>query len=163
MKTCLTLLVLVLAVPVAGAEEAMPVAGVEEVVLEPPSKAADECSPLLPAVAEGLAPLLFEFAEPTVPAATNCTISVDCDDCGLVPVTCSGPTGTCFSGGSGCNEWVQCGGNPKDYCEPPSGGGGDPVPECPKQGKSCSQHSDCRVGGGECNFCRCFSGTCGCP
>jgi hypothetical protein len=58
----------------------------------------------------------------------TCTITIDCY-CPDEPISCSGPTGTCSSGGSGCDEWVQCGSDPRVYC-PTVPEGCDPLPEC---------------------------------
>jgi len=82
-----------------------------------------------------LAPALYA-AEGTATAAVTekpviegtCTITIDCE-CVDVPITCSGATGTCYSGGTGCDEWIQCGSASRQYCpDPPTGCGS--LPEC---------------------------------
>jgi hypothetical protein len=57
---------------------------------------------------------------------STCSITVLCN-CVDEEISCSGPTGTCFSGGTSCDEWVQCGSGAREYCpDPPTGCGSRP-------------------------------------
>jgi hypothetical protein len=58
-----------------------------------------------------------------------CSITVDCG-CVNEQISCIGPVGSCLSGGSGCEEWVQCGSNPRQYCPDPPPPECGPVPAC---------------------------------
>jgi hypothetical protein len=67
---------------------------------------------------------------------STCSITVLCN-CVDEEISCSGPTGTCYSGGSSCDEWVQCGTGGRTYCPtvPPCGG----APTCTTN-KECNSY-----------------------
>ncbi len=90
----------------------------------------------------------LEGATEPIFLAGPCTISVECN-CVDETISCSGPTGTCTSGGSGCDEWVKCGSQAKKYCPE--------IPSCPA---TCSTNSQCNSYCG--GFGICIQGCCAC-
>ena len=152
LTTCAFITALVLFPALGGAEENEPngLAGADnETVKTPPSVCTQESSEGATGAFQATQVQFEGTPEPLFLAGT-CTISLDCE-CEDVTKTCSGPVGTCFSGGSGCTEWIQCGGGGKDYCRDPE------PPQCPA---TCSNNSHCTSYCGGFGICR--QGCCLC-
>jgi len=94
-----------------------------------------------------------EVASWTPVIESTCSITVLCN-CIDEEISCTGPTGTCFSGGTSCDEWVQCGTSARVYCPDPPPPGCSSGPTCTSD-KQCNEH--CYPDPG-----RCLGSCCAC-